>query len=116
MPFSRAIASDSAVQSDCCCSIMESISLLANVSKIFVHKLLNDLDVNKERCAELIERSLIMVTSLAPEIGYDKAADVAKTAYNEGKTLKEVAVEKGYCNEEEFDKWVIPEEMIRPAE
>jgi fumarate hydratase class II len=58
----------------------------------------------------------MLVTALNPHIGYDKAADVAKTAHAEGKTLREVALEKGYCSGEEFDGWVVPSDMTGPAD
>lgn len=101
------------VMGDC---ILQSIDLLASSIDSFRSNCVAGIEPVQDRIDDLLQRSLMLVTALNPHIGYDKAADVAKTAYNEGKTLKEVAVEKGYCNEEEFDKWVIPEEMIRPAE
>ena len=54
----------------------------------------------------------MLVTALNPHIGYDNAADVAKTAHAEGKTLREVAIEKGYCSGAQFDEWVVPSEMV----
>ena len=57
----------------------------------------------------------MLVTALNPHIGYDNAADVAKTAYQQGKTLKEVAVEKGLLTAEQFDAWVVPAEMVKPS-
>ena len=97
-------------------AIMESISLLANVSKIFVHKLLDDLEVNKERCAELIERSLMMVTSLAPEIGYDKAAELAKQAFSEDKTIRELVAAAGLVDDARLAELLDPDSMTRPTE
>jgi len=97
-------------------AIMESISLLANVSKIFVHKLLDDLDVNKERCAELIERSLMMVTSLAPEIGYDKAAELAKQAFSEDKTIRELVAAAALVDDARLAELLDPDSMTRPTE
>ena len=75
-------------------AMMESIELLANVSRIFVDKLLAGLEVNADRCAQLIEQSLMMVTSLAPELGYDQAAKIAKQALAEGKTIRELVTEQ----------------------
>ena len=56
----------------------------------------------------------MLVTALNPHIGYVKAADIAKTAYKEGKTLREVGIEKGYLSGEDFDRWVVPVDMTRP--
>jgi fumarate hydratase, class II len=64
-----------------------------------------------------LDRSLMLVTALSPKIGYDKAAEIAKKAHREGKTLKEVALELGYVSsEEEYDRAVRPEEMTGPSE
>ncbi|MGA1489430.1 MAG: class II fumarate hydratase, partial [Planctomycetota bacterium] len=57
----------------------------------------------------------MLVTALNPHIGYDKAADIAKTAYKEGKTLREVGIEKGYLTGEDFDAWVVPADMVHPS-
>ena len=62
-----------------------------------------------------LERSLMLVTALAPHIGYDNAAKIAKTAHKNGTTLREEAVGGGYVTEAEFDDWVRPEKMIRPG-
>jgi fumarate hydratase class II len=70
---------------------------------------------NRERIAELLERSLMLVTALAPHIGYDKAAEIAKRAHHEGTTLKDAALALGYVNAEEYERWVVPAEMIHPA-
>ena len=68
-----------------------------------------------ERIAELVGRSLMLVTALNPHIGYDKAAAIAKKAHREGTTLKAAALELGYVTEEQFDAWVRPEQMIGPT-
>src|SRR5690606_15646136 len=68
-------------------ALLESINLLSNMSNVFVDKLLAGLQVNQEKCQSLIEQSLMTVTSLAPVIGYDKAASVAKQAFKENKTI-----------------------------
>ena len=62
-----------------------------------------------------MQQSLMLVTALNPHIGYDNAAKVAKTAYSEGKTLKEAAVEMGLLSAEQFDEWVRPEKMVSPS-
>jgi fumarate hydratase class II len=61
-----------------------------------------------------MERSLMLVTALAPHIGYDKAAQIAKQAHKEGGTLKDTALALGYVTAEQFEQWVRPEDMIRP--
>ena len=70
---------------------------------------------NRERIAELLDRSLMLVTALAPHIGYDKAAEIAKRAHHEGTTLKDAALALGYVSAEEYERWVVPAEMIHPA-
>jgi fumarate hydratase class II len=69
----------------------------------------------RERIADLLERSLMLVTALNPHIGYDKAAAIAKKAHREGTTLKAAALDLGYVTAEEFDAWVRPESMVRPG-
>jgi fumarate hydratase class II len=63
----------------------------------------------------LTERSLMLVTALAPQIGYDRAAKIAKSAHANGTTLREEAVGGGYVTEAEFDRLVRPEKMVRPG-
>jgi fumarate hydratase class II len=70
---------------------------------------------NEPRIRELVERSLMLVTALAPHIGYDKAAKIAKTAHHEGTTLRAAALASGYLTADEFDAWVVPEAMTRPT-
>ena len=77
-------------------STLQSIDLLASASVSFNDNCAVGIEPNREKIEENLYRSLMLVTALNPHIGYDKAADVAKTAYKEGKTLREVAVEKGY--------------------
>jgi fumarate hydratase class II len=59
-----------------------------------------------------LENGLMLVTALNPHIGYDKAAEIAKKAYAEGSTLRQAALQLGYLNEEEFDQWVRPQDML----
>ncbi len=96
-------------------AIQESISLLANVSNVFVDKLLDGLQVNKQRCTALIEQSLMMVTSLAPEIGYDNAAKVAKQAFAEGKTIREMVTEQGLVDADRLNELLDPRSMTEPS-
>jgi fumarate hydratase, class II len=63
-----------------------------------------------------VDRSLMLVTALSPRIGYDKAAEIAKKAHHEGKTLKEASLELGYLTEAEYDDLVRPERMVGPEE
>ena len=69
---------------------------------------------NRDVDRELLERSLMLVTALAPRLGYDKAAEIAKKAHKDGSTLREAAVALGYLTPEEFDREVRPERMTRP--
>ena len=64
---------------------------------------------------ELLERSLMLVTALAPHIGYDRAAEIAKKAHREGSTLREAALALGYVSAKDFDRWVQPQSMIGPT-
>ena len=70
---------------------------------------------DEARIRELMERSLMLVTALAPKIGYDKAAQIAKTAHANGTTLREEAVRLGFVTAEEFDRLVRPGDMTRPG-
>ena len=96
-------------------NVLQSIRLLADAAKSFTCRCLKGIEPNRERIAEFVERSLMLVTALAPVIGYDKAAEVAKAAFEHGTTLKEEAVRLGYVTEEEFDRLVRPEKMIGPS-
>jgi fumarate hydratase class II len=69
------------------------------------------IEADDERCAEMIEQSLAMVTALAPKIGYDQAAEIAKEAYRRGKTVREVVREKGVLSEAELKKVLDPRSM-----
>ena len=68
-----------------------------------------------ERIRQHLERSLMLVTALAPKLGYDRAAEIAKKAHREGSTLREAAVALGYLAAEEFDRLVRPERMVGPG-
>jgi len=95
-------------------AIIESITLLANVADVFVDKLLNGLKVNEKRCAELVEQSLMNVTPLAPVIGYENAAKVAKQAMAEGKTIRQIAKELKLLDDAQLDKLLNFDAMTRP--
>lgn len=90
----------------------QSINLLAKSITCFTEKLLKGLVANKKNIDKNLNNSLMLVTSLSPYIGYDKASEIAKNAFNKHLTLKESTLELGYLTEEEFDKYMKPEEMI----
>ena len=78
----------------------------------FTERTLEGLQADEARIAELMNRSLMLVTALAPEIGYDNAAAIAKHAHKNGQTLKEAGLELGLVDEETFDRMVKPEKML----
>lgn len=92
--------------------LLQSVRLLTDALHSFSEHCLKGLVVNEGRMAELLEQSLMLVTALNTHIGYDKGAEIAKKAFNEGTTLKEAALTLGYVTEEEYDAWVRPEKMI----
>ena len=96
-------------------NILESVRLLSKVSTVFVDKCIDGIKADKKRCEEMIEKSLAMCTSLAPIIGYDNAAAIAKEAYATGKTVREVAMEKGVLPEKELNKVLDPWSMTEPS-
>ena len=93
-------------------NLLQSIQLLADSAKSFYERCLKGIEPNREQIEIHLRRSLMLVTALNPVIGYDKAAEIAKKAYQENKTLKEVAVELGYLTAEKFDQVVDPLKMI----
>lgn len=92
--------------------LLQSVRLLTDALHSFSDNCLKGLIVNKERMADLLEQSLMLVTALNTHIGYDKGAEIAKKAFNEGTTLKKAALSLGYVTEEEYQNWVRPEKMI----
>ena len=95
-------------------AFLESVSLLANVSNVFVDKLLTGLEVNEERCAELLDASLMTITALAPEIGYEKCAALAKQAHKENKTIKQLVGELKLMPDERLEELMDYDSMTRP--
>ncbi len=95
--------------------MLQSIRLLADAARSFTDHCVGGLRANEPRIRELMERSLMLVTALAPRIGYDKAAEIAKTAHKNGTTLREEAIRLGYLSGKEFDRLVRPERMTRPG-
>ena len=96
-------------------NFLQSIRLLADGMHSFEHHCVQGITANRERIAELMERSLMLVTALAPHIGYDKAAEIAKRAHHDGTTLKDAALALGYVAADDYERWVVPAEMIHPA-
>ena len=92
---------------------LESVELLSNAIIMFDEKLVMGLKANKEVCNNYIEGSLAMCTSLAPVIGYDKAAHIAHLAFQTGKTVREVAIELNILSKTELDKLLDPKNMIK---
>ena len=95
-------------------NVLQSIRLLGDAAVSFSDNCILGIKANEDNIAALMERSLMLVTALAPKIGYDNATAVAKTAHKNGTTLREEAVKGGFVSEEEFDAIVRPEDMIAP--
>ena len=93
-------------------NFLQSVRLLTDGMASFDHHCAQGIEPRHERIAELLERSLMLVTALNTHIGYDKAADIAKAAHKSGSTLREAAVASGYLSGDEFDAWVRPEAMV----
>jgi len=96
-------------------AMMQSIELLADAARSFTKHCVTGIRADETRIRDLMERSLMLVTALAPTIGYDNAAMVAKSAHVRGTTLREEAVRLGFVTPEEFDRLVQPEKMTRPG-
>jgi len=97
-------------------NLSQSIEILTTGSQMFTNKLLKDLKANEEICASYIEGSLAMCTSLAPIIGYDRAAEIAHKAYKSGKTVREVCLEENLLDKKELDILLDPENMTKPTD
>jgi fumarate hydratase class II len=95
-------------------NVLQSIQLLGDAASAFTDNLVTDLRADPERIEKLMRESLMLVTALAPEIGYDNATKVAKTAHKNGTTLKTEAIALGFVDEATFDRVVRPENMIGP--
>ncbi|HEK1008503.1 class II fumarate hydratase [Pseudomonas sp. NPDC012596] len=96
-------------------NLLQSIELLADGCRNFQQHCVAGIEPDAEQMAAHLERGLMLVTALNPHIGYDKAAEIAKKAYSEGKTLREAALELKYLTNEQFDEWVRPENMLAPG-
>jgi fumarate hydratase class II len=96
-------------------NLQQSIRLLAEGMDSFEQHCVRGIEAREERIQELLDRSLMLVTALAPHIGYDKAAAIAKHAHKEGSTLREAALALGHVSAADFDRWVRAEDMVRPG-
>lgn len=94
--------------------MLQSIRLLGDAVNSFTDNCVIGIQADESRIRELLQRSLMLVTALAPKIGYDKAAQIAKAAHANGTTLREEAIRLGFVNAAEFDRLVRPEKMTRP--
>jgi fumarate hydratase, class II len=93
-------------------NVLQSVRLLADGALSFNDNCAVGIEPNAKRIDSLLNESLMLVTALNPHIGYDKAAKIAKQAHKDGTTLKASALALGYVNEQQFDEWVKPEEMV----
>ena len=95
-------------------NLLQSIQLLGDAADSFTERMLLGIQANEPRIEKLMRESLMLVTALAPTIGYDNATKVAKTAHKNGTTLREEAIALGFVDGETFDRIVRPEDMIGP--
>jgi len=95
-------------------AVLQSIRLLGDAMRSFADNCVSGIEADEKRINDLMQRSLMLVTALAPAIGYDNAAKIAKTAHKNGTTLREEALASGLVSAEEYDKLVQPAEMVRP--
>ena len=93
----------------------QSVRLLSDGMTSFEAHCVRGIEANRGRIAELMERSLMLVTALTPHIGYDRAAEIAKRAHHDGGTLKQAALALGYVTEQDFERWVRPADMVYPG-
>ncbi|UPG72240.1 class II fumarate hydratase [Roseomonas gilardii subsp. gilardii] len=96
-------------------AVLQSCTLLADASESFAHNMVDKLEPNRERIAQNLANSLMLVTALNPHIGYDKAVQIGKLALKENLPLRDAAGKLGYVKPEDFDRWVRPEDMIHPG-
>jgi fumarate hydratase class II len=96
-------------------NLLESIRILASSAGNFTDKCISGLAADAQRCNEMIEKSLAMCTALAPEIGYDQAAAIARESYKSGKTVREIALEKNIIPADRLDEILDPVRMTKPG-
>ena len=97
-------------------NILQSIKLLADGCRSFTKNTVSGVEPNHDRINHNLYNSLMLVTALNPHIGYDKAAQVAKKAFNDQSSLRDAVIELGFLSGEEFDRYIDPESMISPKE
>jgi fumarate hydratase class II len=96
-------------------NMLDSGELIGDASRVFAERCIDGTVANEDRIKQLLNESLMLVTALNPHVGYDKAAEIAKQAHKSGSTLKEAAIASGYLTSEQFDEWIVPENMIGPT-
>lgn len=97
-------------------ALLQSIRLLGDAAASFAERCVDGMEADRSRISELLGKSLMLVTALAPQIGYDAAAKIAKKAHEDGTTLKEAALALELVSDADFDRWVRPEAMLGPEE
>ncbi len=95
-------------------NLLQSLHILTNASFLFAQKCVRGLQADEARCAEMIEKSLAMVTALAPVIGHDDAAAIAREAYEQGKTIRELVLEKNLIPAADLERLLDPLQMTGP--
>jgi fumarate hydratase class II len=96
-------------------NVLQSVRLLADGMASFEHHCVRGITARPQRIQELMERSLMLVTALVPHIGYDKAAEIARFAHRNGSTLAEAAQALGYVSAGDYERWVVPADMVHPG-
>jgi fumarate hydratase class II len=96
-------------------NLLQSIHLLSNATRVFTQKCVKGLKADKDRCREMVEKSLAMVTALSPRIGHDRAVEIAKEAYKTGKTIREIALQQRILPARELGKILDPWKMTKPG-
>jgi fumarate hydratase class II len=96
-------------------NVLHSIALLGDACESFNSNCVVGIEANRDNINKIMNESLMLVTALNPHIGYDKAAAIAKKAHKDGATLKGTAIAMGHVTEEQFNKWVVPEDMLGPS-
>ena len=95
-------------------NLLQSIELLGRAARVFADRTVAGIEANRERCESLVEQSLAMCTSLAPLVGYDKAADVAKESFRTGKTVRQVAAERRLLSDADLKRAMDARRMTEP--
>jgi fumarate hydratase class II len=96
-------------------NLLQSAVLIGDGADSFAQRCIQGATPNLTKIHELLHGSLMLVTALNPHIGYDKASEIAKKAHKAGISLKQAAIESGYLTGEQFDEWIVPEEMVGPS-